>query len=212
MKPARPRIATRLASATTADLSDGADLEDAEIIGQDGTNTAAAGLGLAGVMFDKTTLTGALFERLAARDVIFKGSDFSGANISSGGVNRAEFNSCRLGGTDFNKTDLHDVVFRGCKLDMANFRFGDLRRVSFIDCTLSEADFMGANLHNVSFESCTLERVVFAQAKCKNVDLRTSELYEIAGWSSLKGSTIDQVQLAAAAPYLAHELGITIKQ
>ncbi|HEX6416748.1 MAG TPA: pentapeptide repeat-containing protein, partial [Candidatus Saccharimonadales bacterium] len=142
---------------------------------------------------------------------VFKGSDFSGANISSGGLNRAEFANCRLGGTDFNTTSLHDVTFRGCKLDMANFRAGDLRRVVFIDCTLIEADFIGAQLHDVSFESCTLERVAFAQAKCKNVDFRTSELYELSGWSSLKGSTIDQVQLASAAPYLAHELGITIK-
>jgi len=211
MKPARPRIPVQLASATVKMVIDEGDLEDSEIVGQDGTNSVVSGLGLSGTVFDKVLLTGALFERLAARDVIFKGSDFSGVNISSGAVNRGEFTSCRLSGTDFNKTELHDVVFRGCKMDMTNFRFGDLRRVTFIDCTLSETDFMGAILQNVSFESCTLEKVVFDRAKCKNVDFRTSDLYELSGWNSLKGSTIDHTQLVAAAPYLAHELGITIK-
>ena len=112
---------------------------------------------------------------------------------------------------DFNKTTLHDVTFKGCKLDMANFRFSDLRRVKFVDCTLVEADFLGATIHEVTFESCTLEKTEFNQAKCKQLDLRTSELHEISGWSSLKGATIDGMQLAAVAPYLARELGLTVR-
>ena len=74
-----------------------------------------------------------------------------------------------------------------------------------------ESDFLSAILHDVQFESCTLEKTIFDQVKCKQVDLRSSELLELSGWSSLRGAIIDSVQLAAIAPYLAQELGISIR-
>jgi uncharacterized protein YjbI with pentapeptide repeats len=88
---------------------------------------------------------------------------------------------------------------------------GDLRRVKFIDCTFTEADFLGATLHDVTFESCMLEKTIFEQVKCKQVDLRGSQLMEIKGWRSLKGATIDDLQLVTVAPYLANELGLLIR-
>jgi uncharacterized protein YjbI with pentapeptide repeats len=94
---------------------------------------------------------------------------------------------------------------------MANFRFADMRRVKCVDCTFVDADFLGATLHDVSFESCMLERTVFTKANCKTVDLRSSDLLELSGWSALKGAMIDGAQLVAAAPYLANELGIVVR-
>jgi len=114
-------------------------------------------------------------------------------------------------GGDLSRSTLHDITFRGCKLDMANFRFADLRRVHFIECSFVESDFLSATLYDVRFESCMLEKTVFEQAKCRQVDLRSSDLYEISGWSSLRGAVIDGVQLASVAPYLAQELGISIR-
>jgi hypothetical protein len=45
---------------------------------------------------------------------------------------------------------------------------------------------------------------------CTKVDLRGAELGITAGYESLRGATIDSVQLVALAPLLAHHLGITI--
>jgi uncharacterized protein YjbI with pentapeptide repeats len=83
--------------------------------------------------------------------------------------------------------------------------------VRFIDCTLSETDFLGARLHDVEFQRSTLERTVFDQVRAQKLDLRSSELIDISGWRSLKGVTIDNLQLIAIAPYLAHELGFTVR-
>jgi len=83
--------------------------------------------------------------------------------------------------------------------------------VSFVDCTMSEADFLGARLVDVTFETSDLEKAVFETASCTRVDLRTSQLTDIVGWKSLKGATIDSVQLMSAAPYLANELGVIVK-
>lgn len=209
MKIAAPILPARLEDATLRALQDG-ELEDALIRDVDATSCHVVALELSGVVMEKVTLTSAQLERISGRDVRMKRCDFSAAHLENGGLNRAEFSDCRMTGVDFNKTVLHDVAFFGCKVDMANFRFGDLRRVKFTDCTFVEADFLGATLRDVSFENCTLERTVFDQVKCKNVDLRGSELHEIAGWKSLKGAIIDSVQLAGVAPYLAQELGLRI--
>jgi len=187
------------------------DVEDAALRDYDATNCHITSLDMSSVVLEKVTLTGAQFERINARDVKVGQCDLSAAILANGAMNRVEFRNCRMAGVDFSKTALHDALFQGCKLDMANFRFGDMRRVKFVNCTFVEADFLGAILHDVAFESCTLEHIVFTQAKCKSVDLRGSDLIEVSGWNALKGATIDGVQLAQAAPYLANELGIIVR-
>jgi len=210
MKISSPQVAAQLEEATIDELFDG-DLEDMLLLNIDATNCHVSGLNISSVKFEKLLLTTAQLERINAKDFIAVSTEFSSAYLANSSINRAEFSNCRMTGVDFNKTSLHDVTLRGCKLDMANFRFADLRRVKFTDCTFVETDFLGAILHDVTFESCTLEKTVFDQVKCKLVDLRSSELIEISGWTSLKGATIDSVQLAVAAPYLANELGLIVR-
>jgi uncharacterized protein YjbI with pentapeptide repeats len=210
MKISPPQMAALLEEATIDDLLDG-DLEDVLLANMDATNCHVSGLNISSVKFERLLLTAAQLERINAKDFIAASTEFSSAVMTNGAINRAKFSNCRMAGVDFNKTNLHDIIFRGCKLDMANFRFADLRRVKFVDCTFVEADFLGATLHDMTFESCTLEKTVFTQAKCKQVDLRGSEIIEIAGWLSLKGALIDSVQLTAAAPYLANEIGLSVR-
>lgn len=211
MKISSPRINTQLENTTLEELIDG-DLEDVILQDIDATNCFVQSLNMISVRLDKVILTAAQLERIGARDLSAKQTDFSATHMVNGAINRAEFNNCRMTGVDFSRTALHDVTFRDCKLDMANFRFGDLRRVQFVDCTFVESDFLNATLHDVMFESCVLERTVFDQVKCKMVDLRRSQLSEISGWTSLKGAMIDTVQLMSVAPYLANELGIVVRE
>ena len=49
------------------------------------------------------------------------------------------------------------------------------------------------------------------KATCTKVDLRGAELGITGGYESLRGTTIDSVQLVALAPLLANHLGITVK-
>jgi uncharacterized protein YjbI with pentapeptide repeats len=211
MKMTPPRLQPQLADGALAGFLDG-DLEDVFLRDVDVTNCHIVSLELSGVKLEKTTLTSAQLERISARDISMKHCDLSAAHLENGAINRAEFINCRMTGVDFSRSTLHDALFRGCKVDMANFRFADLRRVKFVDCTFAEADFLGATLHSVAFESCRLERTILDQVKCKQLDLRTSELQEISGWKSLKGAIIDDLQLVAVAPYLANELGIIVRQ
>ena len=160
---------------------------------------------------ERVLLASAQLERLSVSDVVIKDCDLSAANCSESSWFRALIKGGRLTGWDGNKSLLKDVEFRGCKLDMANFRFAKLERVRFVDCVLTEADFLGADMKDVDFQDCRLERTQFSQAKLRAVDLRSSQLIDIKGWTSMKGAIIDDVQLVAAAAYLANEIGLIIK-
>jgi len=105
---------------------------------------------------------------------------------------------------------LRRVTFRDCKLDSVNFRSGKLIDVQFENCLLRDPEFGGATLQRVSFAGCTLTRADFSRVTCTKVDLRGAALGITAGYDSLRGATIDSVQLVALAPLLAHHLGITV--
>jgi uncharacterized protein YjbI with pentapeptide repeats len=211
MKLARPRLLPQLEDGSIDNLLEG-ELSEVHLYDINAVKVTVLALDIDGVLLEKVGLLQAQLPRVTARDMVAKQCDFSSTTLVDGAFNRAEFINCRMTGVDFNKASVHDVLFRGCKLDMANFRFADVRRVQFVDCTFIESDFLGATLHDVRFESCTLEKVVFDQAKCKQVDLRTSQLVELSGWSSLKGAVIDTAQLMAIAPYLAQTIGIVVKE
>ena len=210
MKLSSPQLSPHPETATLDEFLEG-DLESVLLEDADATNCSVTALDLSDVRLEKMLLTAAQCERINARDVVVKGGDMSAANFSNGAWNRAEFINCRMTGVDFSKTALHDVLFRGCLLTMANFRFADLRRVKFIDCSMSEADFLSARLVDGVFETSNLESAIFEKAACTKVDLRTSELIDLVGWKSLKGVTIDAVQLMSVAPHLANELGLRVE-
>ena len=212
MKLALPKLPTLLDDSSIVMMVNDGELENGRLQNETAVNCNVAALDLSSVAIEKVQFTGAQFSRVTMRDVRASHADFSSAHLDNGMIVRAEFMNCRMTGVDFSRTSLHDVVFRGCKLDLANFRFSDLRRVEFIDCTLNETDFMNAKLAYVECQSSTLEKTVFTQAVCKQVDLRSSELIDIAGWRDLKGAIIDSMQLVSAAPYLAQELGIHIRE
>jgi uncharacterized protein YjbI with pentapeptide repeats len=82
--------------------------------------------------------------------------------------------------------------------------------VTFENLLLRDVDFGSARLRRVSFPGCTLAGADFTKVTCVDVDLRGAELGITAGYESLRGATIDSVQLIALAPRLAHHLGITV--
>jgi len=209
MKVSLPQLPVKLEPIEIEQFLDG-DVENSILQNVDAINCSATSLDISSTKIEHSQFITAQFERCNARDFMVAKTDLSAANLSNGTLNRVEFTDCRMSGLDFSRTSLHDVIFRGCKLDMANLRFSDLRRVRFIDCTLQETDFLNARLVDVAFEASTLEKTIFERVSCKKVDFRTSELIEIIGWKYLKDTTIDAVQLARIAPYLAHELGITV--
>jgi uncharacterized protein YjbI with pentapeptide repeats len=176
-----------------------------------------SGLSASGLSFDESILEKVLFgearlERLGLTDSELLRCDLAAARCTGSSFIRVGVSGTRLAGTDLSRSLIKDVVFEDCKLDMANFRFTKLTRVRFISCTLHETDFQMAELTDVEFQSCQLLKTAFDRCKPRSVDARTSQLHDIRGWQSLRGLTIDPIQLAAVAPELAAELGLKVAE
>lgn len=212
MKPDKPKLAkAALAAASISRLADEADLEQIIISYADASGLSAHGLSLDEAILERVLLTGAQLDKLSLADTEFKACDLSAAHCCESSLIRVRIAGGRMNGVDFSRSTIKDVVFEECKLDMANFRFAKLTRVQFLNCQLRETDFQAAELSGVRFQGSYLEKAEFGQCKIKNVDARSSQLIDIRGWQSLKGLTIDSMQLAAVAPQLALELGLAVE-
>lgn len=210
MKILPPQLPAALEPAEADEFISEATLEGCTFIDADWTGNIAYSVSFDEVTVERSTLVKAKLDTFTARDTIFKNCDFSAADCAEISLQRASLTCGRMTGWDCSKGIFKDVTFENCKLDMTNFRFAKFTRVRFVDCVMTDADFLGAALHEVKFENCLLERTDFNQCKLKAVDLRTSQLTDLKGWQHLKGAIIDNVQLMAAAPYLAGEIGITV--
>jgi uncharacterized protein YjbI with pentapeptide repeats len=157
------------------------------------------------VSFGGGRLRKSRFTDVTMREVRFVATDL--AETSWQDVTLA---GCALAGVQAFSAGLRRVVFRDSKLDSVNFRGGSLIDVTFENCVLLDADFGGARLQRVSFGGCTLARADFTKVTCTDVDLRGARLGITAGYESLRGATIDSVQLVALAPLLARHLGLTV--
>ena len=192
-------------------LTSEANIERAHIQKIDVTAVAAPNMMFDEVIAEHLLCVEARLDKLGLRDVILQKCDLSAARISEGSCIRVRFAQTRITGTDLSVSIIKDVTFEDCKLDMANFRSAKLTRVLFKNCTLKETDFQSATLSHVTFQDCILEKTVFDHVDLKDVDVRSSQLFDIRGWGSLKGLTIDQLQLTSIAPQLALKLGLNVE-
>ncbi len=186
-------------------------IENTRIEILDALGCSAANMTIDESILERVMFVQAKLEKFGLSDVLLKGCDFSAATCADGSWLRVHVKGGRLTGVDLSNAALKDVIFEDCKLDLANFRASKLTRVQFVRCHLKETDFQMATLNNVSFVSSELEKVAFSRVTLKNVDARTSQLFDIRGWSSLKGLTIDSMQLVGVAPELANEIGLQIE-
>ncbi len=165
------------------------------------------GVALAGGSLDGEQLRGLRLVDVRGERLSAGNGDWRGASLL-----RVELHEARLTGLDLGEARLREVRLVGCKLDYANFRHSTLEYVSFEDCVLTQADFQGARLDSVRFDGCQLGEADFTKAELARVDFRDSDLAGLAGsLLSLRGATIDSLQLIDLAPQLAAELGIRVE-
>jgi uncharacterized protein YjbI with pentapeptide repeats len=179
-------------------------------------NTAAGGSRFAECAFTGVTLDGGQLRRCRLSDVWFGDSRFVAFDLAESSFADAWFSGCVLAGVQAFSAGMQRVVFRDCKLDSVNLRESSLREVTFADCMLRDVDFSGARLKKMRFTGSVLTGADFTKVTCTDVDLRGATLGgdgEVgirAGYESMSGMRIDNLQLVTLAPYLARHLGITV--
>jgi uncharacterized protein YjbI with pentapeptide repeats len=162
-------------------------------------------------VFEKLSAAGVELEKLSLMHIVVDHGDLTAANCEGSAWQTVHFIDSRCSGLKLQTSILKDVTFTHCKLDLVNFRYTKLKRVRFVNCILDEADFYMAELDHVYFESCSLQKTEFSSAKCKDVDLRTSDLTAVSGISGIKGATINSMQLIELGPLLAKNIGISVQ-
>ena len=212
MNISQPDISDAVTRGQVEDFASHAELERVEFENINLSSILATNLSLQQVRLNKCVFTGTQLQRLHAKDVVLKDCDFTTAKCSEATVSQVRFAKCRMDGLDISGAELKDVIFEDCKLDLANFRMSKLKRVQFINCTLKETDFLSAELDEVEFTGCTIDQTSFDQVTAKRVDLSDSELISLIGWESLKGVTIDSLQLITSAVQIVTALGLKVKE
>lgn len=192
------------------------DYELAHLSGSALADVMAGGSRFAECAFTGVTFDGGQLRRCRLSDVWFGESRFVAFDLAESSFADAWFSGCVLAGVQAFSAGMRRVVFRDCKLDSVNFRESSLREVTFADCVLRDVDFGGARLKKVRFGGSVLTGADFTKVACTDVDLRGATLGSDgaagirAGYESLVGVRIDNLQLMSLAPYLARHLGITV--
>ena len=76
---------------------------------------------------------------------------------------------------------------------------------------IDEIDLDRAKASRVSFPDSTVGVLECEEATLGNVDLRGLQPHKISGVHSLRGATIDEMQLMLFAELFARELGVTVE-
>lgn len=208
----RPEILEALAASDVLILNNNTKLEAVKFHYAVAASIVAKHSQIHQVVFEKCNLIETDLEATTCSDAVIKASDFSAVRISSSKISRLDEVNNRTQGINFSDSKLTDMTFDGCNLNLAKFRICKLRRIKCTHCFLIEVDFAGSELCELIFEDYELDKVNFYQVKVKSVDLSSSRMSRLGGWQSLKGTTIDPLQLLSVADELAGELGLKVKR
>lgn len=121
-----------------------------------------------------------------------------------------EISGSRFGSAELYESELRAVAITGSKFGWANLRGAELTDVIFRGCIFDELDLGGARITRVAFEGCRIDRLLVSDAKAQHLDLRGAELGGIEGLPGLRGSILDELQLASMTRIFADHFGIEL--
>ena len=144
------------------------------------------------------------FENVHVSNIQFVECEFIDCNFSNAIVNDTAFREvvfrhCKMIGVPFHTCDpfLLKLSFEKCTIHLSSFYQVNLTNTIFKNCSLDEADFTEANLKGSELINCTLRATVFDRTNLENVDLSTSEQFEIdPEQNRVKGAKFSQENVA----------------
>ncbi len=181
--------------------------------------------------FDGDDLTGrdlsdATFDRCELIGVGLHEADLSGASILDTRLVRVNapilrasrsvwhdsiVEDSRIGSAELYDSTWRGIRFENCKLGYLNLRGSQLRDVRFANCLIDELDLGDATATRVAFVDTTIRKLDLTHATLSSVDFRQADLRQIASVESLRGATLNGIQLADLAPAFAARFGIVVE-
>jgi uncharacterized protein YjbI with pentapeptide repeats len=124
---------------------------------------------------------------------------------------RVRIESPRWGSAELFDAGLESVTIAGGKIDFLNLRGAKLTDVLIEDAQITELDLASFTGTRVTVRNCRIDTLDMTRATCVDVDLRDTSFSRVIGIEGMRGTILNEVQLAEFAPVMAGLLGIRIE-
>jgi len=177
--------------------------------GEDHAGFELAGDDLEGARLTRTTLETARLERCRClgvtrgarlHSVVFANCDLANSAWIDCIFTEVAFLDCRLTGVAISGGRFWDVVLRDCNAQMMKLSHTGRPHMLLEACDLRGALLMDTDFGDARFSRCRLEAAELFNAGFLSVDLRGNDLTGLRGMDSLRGATIDALQLLELGP------------
>jgi uncharacterized protein YjbI with pentapeptide repeats len=180
---------------------DGGDVSEVDLSGASFMECVLDGLtltdtGLRGARFVDTRLSASFATSLVAARSTWR---------------RVRIESPRWGSAELFDAGLESVTIAGGKIDFLNLRGAKLTDVLIEDAQITELDLASFTGTRVAVRNCRIDTLDMTRATCVDVDLRDTSFSRVIGIEGMRGTILNEVQLAEFAPVMAGLLGIRIE-
>ncbi len=104
-----------------------------------------------------------------------------------------------------------NVIFDDCRFDYAYLNaFRATGGVAFVRCTMRETTFEAARLPDAVFAHCTLVDTDFNGCDLRGADFRGSNLEQVRGVASFRGTVLDAGQLPQLTTALVQDFEVVV--
>lgn len=164
------------------------------------TGLSLRSLELASTQLVTGRISGIRADRVVFSDVRLNGVEFIGCDLSSlqwrdSKLSRVVFRDCKIMGGMLAGLSIENVVFEKCRLDYGTFeKVRATGPVAFSECSLDEAAFTDCDLTRAAIINCSLRSTEFGAGRYVGLDLRGSDLSQIAGTAHLSKVLITPAQ------------------
>ena len=161
---------------------------------------------LDGITFTDTGLRGARFV-----DSLLSASFATSLVAARSTWRRVRIENARWGSAELFDSEFESVILSGGKIDFLNFRGAKLTDVLIENAQITELDLGSVLGTRVAIRNCRIETIDFTRATCVDVDLRESTFSRVLGIQGMRGTILNETQLADFAPVMADLLGIRVE-
>jgi uncharacterized protein YjbI with pentapeptide repeats len=201
---------TGLVTADVGALAEQETHESEHFDGGDATDADLAGITFMDCVLDAVNLTDAQLRGAQFVDSRLTATFATSLGAARSGWRRVSIENPRWGSAELFDSRLESVHLRGGKIDFLNLRSATLTDVLIEDAHITELDLSTFRGTRVAIRNCRIETLDLTRASCVDVDLRDSSFSRINGIEGLRGTILNEAQLAEFAPVLADHIGIRV--
>jgi len=179
--------------------------------GGDLTDVDLSGVALMDCIVDGVTMTATGLRGARFVDSVFSASFATSLVAARSSWRRVRIENARWGSAELFDAELESVIISGGKIDFLNLRGAKLTDVLIENAQITELDIASCIATRVAIRNCRIDTIDFTRATCLDVDLRETSFSRVLGIQGMRGTILNDQQLADFAPIMAGLLGIRIE-